>query len=285
MSSLLSHFDWTRALVGLLVGFFVGLTGVGGGVILAPILIFLGIQPSVAVGTDLVYGTVTKLVGTVRNLTARRVDWNWALTLAMGSVPAGVAGSYFIDYLRHATPDAEPIVKMALGAVLTLAAGVNIASEVFLRGKETQLLADWTPRDTGTRVRVALAGAAIGLMVGLTSVGSGSLIALLLLFTSRMTMPLLVGTDIAHAMLLVAAASLAHIDIGTVDYGLALNLLVGSIPGVLIGGRLVGVVPSRALKVGVCSLVLVAGVNMLLPSAKRPHPDGDRHAPATQPSR
>ena len=264
MSLLISHFEWTRALVGLLVGFFVGLTGVGGGVILAPVLIFMGIQPSVAVGTDLVYGSVTKLVGTVRNIRAARVDWNWVWALAVGSIPAGLLGSYLIDWLRHTQPHAEPIVKLALGVVLVFAAAVNIGSELFLRGKPQTHLADWTPRDLATRTRVALAGAAIGFMVGLTSVGSGSLIALLLLFTSRMPMPVLVGTDIAHAMLLVAAASVAHIDIGTVDYGLAANLLVGSIPGVLIGGRLVGVLPARAMKLGVCVLVLLAGGNMLL---------------------
>ncbi len=265
MQLLQTQFEWTRALVGLLVGFFVGLTGVGGGVILAPILISLGIQPSVAVGTDLVYGTVTKLVGTTRNIAAKRVDWNWVWALALGSVPAGLAGSYLIDWLRHTQPHAEPIIKTALGAVLTFAAAVNIGSEVFLRGKKQTQLADWTPRDAGTRTRVALAGALIGFMVGLTSVGSGSLIALLLLFTARLDMATLVGTDIAHAMLLVAAASLAHIDIGTVDYGLAINLMAGSIPGVLIGSRMVGILPARAMKIGVCVLVLVAGVNMLLP--------------------
>jgi uncharacterized membrane protein YfcA len=265
VSHLFAHFAWTRVLVGLVVGFFVGLTGVGGGVILAPILIYLGIQPSVAVGTDLVYGSITKLVGTWRNVQAKRVDWRWVRALAVGSIPAGVAGSYLIDWLRHTQPEAEPIVKMALGAVLTFAAAVNIGSEFFIRGKKRAQLADWTPRDARTRIVVASAGALIGFMVGLTSVGSGSLFALLLLFTSRLEMPTLVGTDIAHAMLLVAAASLAHIDIGTVDYGLAVNLLMGSIPGVLIGGRLVGILPARALKVGVCALVLVAGVKMLGP--------------------
>ena len=264
LENLLSHFEWTRALVGLAVGFFVGLTGVGGGVILAPVLIFLGIQPSVAVGTDLVYGSVTKLVGTWRNVKAKRVDWNWVWALALGSVPAGVAGSYLIDYLRHTQPEAEPIIKKALGIVLFFAASVNIGSELFLRGKEHKLLVDWTPRNVPTRVLVALAGALIGFMVGLTSVGSGSLFALLLLFTSRLEMPVLVGTDIAHAMVLVAAASVAHIDIGTVDYGLAANLLVGSIPGVLIGGRMVGILPARALKLAVCVLVLLAGGKMLL---------------------
>ena len=265
-AQLWEHFEWTRALVGLTVGFFVGLTGVGGGVILAPVLIFLGIQPSVAVGTDLVYGSVTKLVGTWRNIKAKRVDWNWVWALALGSVPAGVAGSYLIDYLRHTEPQAEPIIKKALGIVLFFAAAVNIGSEVFLRGKANKLLTDWTPRNVPTRLVVALAGALIGFMVGLTSVGSGSLFALLLLFTSRLDMPVLVGTDIAHAMVLVAAASVAHIDIGTVDYGLAANLLVGSIPGVLIGGRMVGILPARALKLVVCVLVLLAGGKMLMTS-------------------
>jgi uncharacterized membrane protein YfcA len=251
------------ALVGLLVGFFVGLTGVGGGVLLAPVLVFMGIQPSVAVGTDLVYGSVTKLVGTVRNVRARQVDWHWTGALAVGSLPAGLAGSYFVHWLQHHEPTAEHILLKALGAVLTLAAVVNLVSVLWLRGRAIKTLADWSPSSWSNRARVALIGAVIGFLVGLTSVGSGSLIAMVLMLTSRLTVHKLIGTDIAHAMLLVAVASIAHLDIGTVDLHLAANLLVGSIPGVLIGGSLTGVVPQQPLKVGVCALVLVAGVKML----------------------
>lgn len=256
-------FSITTALVGLLVGFFVGLTGVGGGVILAPILIFMGIAPSVAVGTDLVYGSITKLVGTVRNVRDKRVDWQWALTLAAGSIPAGIAGSYLIAYFRNHYSNAEAIVLHCLGAVLVIAATANVVSDLFVKGKAVVHWADWTPIDNKTRLKVMAVGAIIGLMVGLTSVGSGSLFAMMLMFTSRLPMQKLVGTDIAHAMLLVAASSLAHIDIGTVNYALAGNLLMGSIPGVLIGGRLMGIVPARNMKLMICVLVLLAGVKML----------------------
>lgn len=256
--------SWTHAFVGLMVGFFVGLTGVGGGVILAPVLVFLGIQPSVAVGTDLVYGSVTKLVGTARNVVDRRVDWSWTLALALGSVPAGLLGSYLIAYLRHQKLDVDGLLLSALGAVLVLAAGLNLLSELWLRNRKTEARADWTPDTWPKRLRVAAAGAVVGFLVGLTSVGSGSLVAMLLMFTSRLPLQRLVGTDIAHAMLLVAAASVAHLDIGTVDMTLAGNLLLGSIPGVLVGTRLTGHTPTRLLKLLVCGLVLAAGLKMLL---------------------
>ncbi len=259
----LTQFQWSRMLVGLLVGFLVGLTGVGGGVLLAPILVFLGIQPSVAVGTDMVYGTLTKSIATVRNVAQRRLDWSWTLALATGSVPAGVAGSFCVHWLRLNHADAEGVILRALGAVLAFAAVVSLLSELVLKRYDLATLLDWTPTNWANRGKVAVAGAAIGFVVGLTSVGSGSLFALLLLFTSRLSAQKLVGTDIAHATLLVAAASVAHLDIGTVDLQLAANLLCGSIPGVLAGTALMPRVPSRPLKLLICALVLAAGVKML----------------------
>ena len=261
----LLEFSVATAAIGLFVGFFVGLTGVGGGVILAPVLVFMGVQPTVAVGTDLVYGTLTKLVATVRNVAARRVDWSWTWALALGSVPGGLIGSFLIQHLRdHHGGQADAIVKSALGVVLVLAAGLNLWTELSpYRRKNPGPLADWTPVGGAARTKVGLAGLVVGIMVGLTSVGSGSLVAMLLLAASRLDARRLIGTDIAHAMLLVAAASLAHLSIGTVDMGLALNLLAGSIPGVLVGTRLAGITPTRPLKLVVTGLVLVAGVKML----------------------
>ena len=258
------EFSITTALVGLLVGFFVGLTGVGGGVLLAPALIALGIQPTVAVGTDMVYGTLTKLTATLRNIRAGRVDWRWVSALATGSVPAGLLGSLVVHWLRSTNPNAEGILLKALGAVLALAATMSLLGEWLKYKGALNHRFDWTPVDRRSFVRIALFGAAIGFVVGLTSVGSGSLIALLLVFGSKLAPRDLVGTDIAHATLLVAAASLAHAGIGTVDWRLAANLLAGSIPGVLLGSRLMDVAPARPLKVGMCSLVWLAGARMLL---------------------
>lgn len=257
------HFSLTTAIVGLCVGFLVGLTGVGGGVLLAPILVFLGIQPSVAVGTDMVYGTLTKLVATVRNVRAGRVDWRWTRALALGSVPAGVAGSFCVHWLRQNHADAEGVILKALGAVLAFAATVSLLSELVLKKRNITAVTDWTPAGLPNMAKVAAVGAAIGFVVGLTSVGSGSLFALLLLFTSRLNAQTLVGTDIAHATLLVAAASLAHLDIGTVDLPLAANLLAGSLPGVLLGTALMPRVPSRPLKLMICVLVFLAGAKMI----------------------
>lgn len=261
--SALDAFKWSTAIVGLCVGFLVGLTGVGGGVLLAPILIFLGVQPSVAVGTDMVYGTLTKAVASGRNIAAKRVDWNWTLALATGSVPAGLLGSFCVHWLRSHHSNAEGVILHALGAVLAFAAVVLLASELILKKLTISATADWTPTTLPNRAKIGAFGALIGFIVGLTSVGSGSLFALLLLFTSRLNAQMLVGTDIAHATLLVAAASLAHLDIGTVDLVLAANLLCGSIPGVLLGTMLMPRVPSRPLKLMICGLVFAAGCKML----------------------
>ena len=258
------EFSAVTALVGLLVGFFVGLTGVGGGVLLAPLLIALGVQPTVAVGTDMVYGTLTKLTATVRNVRAGRVDWRWVRALAAGSVPAGLAGSLVVHWLRSTHADAEGVLLKALGAVLALAATMSLVGELLKYRGSLHNRFDWTPVDRRSFARVATFGAVIGFIVGLTSVGSGSLIALLLVFGSKLAPRDLIGTDIAHATLLVTAASLAHAGIGTVDWALAANLLCGSIPGVLLGSRLMDVAPARPLKVGMCSLVWLAGAKMLL---------------------
>lgn len=257
------EFTWSVALVGLLVGFFVGLTGVGGGVILTPLLIAMGIKPTIAVGTDLVYGSITKLVGTYRNVKEERIDWNWTYTLALGSVPAGIAGTYFIQYLNVQYGNADEFIKHTLGFVLIVAAAVTLISEFYLKGKENKHLWDLTPTTWSKRAKVVGIGMAVGLLVGLTSVGSGSLIAMALILTSNLSMQKLVGTDIAHAMLLVTAAGMAHLDIGTVNLALATNLLVGSIPGILIGTRLAGIAPARPLKLGITTLVLVGGVKMI----------------------
>lgn len=225
----------------------------------------MGVQPTVAVGTDLVYGTLTKFVATVRNVADRRVDWNWTWALAFGSIPGGLGGSFLIQVLRERHGlQADNIVKTALGVVLVLAAGLNLWTELSPhRRRNPGPVADWTPIGGSPRIKVGLAGLLVGFMVGLTSVGSGSLVAMLLLATSRLDARRLIGTDIAHAMLLVAAASLAHLSIGTVDMGLALNLLCGSIPGVLLGTRLAGLTPTRPLKLAVTALVLAAGVKLL----------------------
>ena len=257
------QFAVSTALVGLAVGFLVGLTGVGGGVLLAPILVFLGVQPSIAVGTDMVYGSLTKVVATARNVAAKRVDWAWAGALMAGSIPAGIAGSLCVHWLRLHNSDAEAIILKALGAVLALAAVVSLLSELVLKRLNLRTAVDWTPTTPRNRLKIALAAAVIGFLFGLTSVGSGSLFALLLLFTSRLDAKMLVGTDIAHATFLVAAAALAHLNIGTVNLPLAANLLCGSLPGVLLGTALMPRVPSRPLKLVICVLVLLAGAKMI----------------------
>jgi uncharacterized membrane protein YfcA len=163
------EFSLLTVFVGLMVGFFVGLTGVGGGVILAPVLVFMGVQPTVAVGTDLVYGSVTKVVGTWRNTVEKRVDWPWVWALASGSIPGGIAGSYAIAWLRNSQgPGADYVVKVALGVVLLIASGLTIWLDLHPIKKPLPLV-DLTPTGgSRPRKRVMLAGLTIGFAVGLT---------------------------------------------------------------------------------------------------------------------
>ncbi len=259
---LISELRFLIILVGLVVGFLVGLTGVGGGSVLTPILILLGVRPMVAVGTDLLYGSVTKLVGSHQHWKRGSIQWSWVLYLAIGSVPASVAASYLIHYVNLQYGSADAMVRLGLGGVLVLAAFVTLIHEIYRKHRrEASESEPFDPR--AHRAKIILLGAGVGFLVGLTSVGSGALIAVALIAVSRLPATSIVGTDIAHALVLVSAAAVMHWQIGTVDIPLAANLLVGSIPGVILGSRLAYFTPARPLKFGMALLVLASGLKMI----------------------
>lgn len=259
---LISEFRFLIILVGLVVGFLVGLTGVGGGSILTPILILLGVRPMVAVGTDLLYGSVTKLVGSHQHWKRGSIQWSWVLYLAIGSVPASVVASYLIHYVNLQYGSADAMVRLGLGGVLVLAAFVTLFYEIYR--KRRRAASESEPFDPRAhRAKIILLGAGVGFLVGLTSVGSGALIAVALIAVSRLPATSIVGTDIAHALVLVSAAAVTHWQIGTVDIPLAANLLLGSIPGVILGSRLAYYTPARPLKFGMALLVLASGLKMI----------------------
>ena len=260
---LLSHLRLLIVGVGLVVGFLVGMTGVGGGSLLTPALIVLGVRPTVAVGTDLLYGSITKLAGTHQHWRQGGIQWNWVFYLALGSVPASVLATWVIHYFRQHYGSADNLVRLGLGVVLVLAALATFLNDFYKRRRpETAALS--APVDPKAhRLKVILLGAGVGFLVGLTSVGSGALIAVALLALSRLPSVQIVGTDIAHALVLVSAAATAHLQIGTVDIPLAANLLIGSLPGVILGSKLAYYTPDRPLKVGMALLVLASGLKMI----------------------
>lgn len=248
------------ALLGFLVGLLVGLTGVGGAALLTPALLWLGINPSVAVATDLFYNAVTKLFGGIQHLRQKTVDLALVKMLAAGSVPAAVCAVLLLHAIPSLAVHRDDIIRHALGIVLVIVALATIVKQFYERIGANR----WQDRPLSEKKALTIAiGAALGFIVGFTSIGSGSLFALAMMYFYRMSTAQLVGTDIVHAFLLVAAAGGMHAFYGNIDYLLAVNLLLGSIPGVLIGSRLSAKVPGKPLRTFLAALILASGLKLL----------------------
>ncbi|MBI2940466.1 MAG: sulfite exporter TauE/SafE family protein [Chloroflexi bacterium] len=243
--------DPALAALGLIVGFAVGLTGMGGGALMAPLLIFIGIRPLAVVGTDLAYSTLMKLVGSAQHLRLGTVDFPTVKRLARGSLPGALLGVAILRRLPQSQVD--HVITQVLGIALVLVAGTLLIG-FFLPGLR--------PVAVGPGV-LTLAGFVVGLLVGITSVGGGSLVVALLALGTMFPARTIVGTDLAHAFLLVTVAALAHWQAGNVDFGLSLNLLVGAIPGVLVGSRLSVRLPERALRPTLAVVLLATGLRLL----------------------
>ena len=250
-----------KASIGLLVGTLVGLTGLGGGVLMMPLLIFgLGVPPLTAVGSDAVVNFVTKTGAGYLHARQRTVHWWLVGALALGSVPGAVLGVTLLGRLRALYGGrVNDFLMVGIGALL-------IVIPIFLLlQKQVSDDAGATPAPGG-RVKflgTALIGLVAGVLVGMTSVGSGSIIMMALLLFYGFRPATLVGTDIVHAVLLTGVASLMHWRLGTVDPVLVGSLLLGSIPGGLLGTRLGVRVPSGWLRVVLCLVLLATGVRML----------------------
>lgn len=256
--------DWLLPIYGLVVGMLVGLTGMGGGVLMTPLLVLgLGMPATVAVGTDLAYSTITKLAGAWQHWRQGTVELRVVRALALGSIPATVTAVALLYYLHT-------VLKIDVNAVLERLIGVMliVAAALMLR----KILNGASHADDGTHAslssfpttKLVAIGVIGGFLVGMTSIGSGSLIIALLVMTISLAPDKLVGTDVAHAFLLVGAAALAHLFfLRDIDFALAGKLLVGSIPGVLIGSRMATRVPRRPLQAVLAVLLLSTAYTML----------------------
>ena len=244
--------------LGLVVGALVGLTGVGGGSLLTPLLILVvGTRPTIAVGTDLAFAAVTKFVGALQHTRNGTADLRLTLWLALGSVPGALIGTTLVGLLERVYPDgADVAITHVLGVALLLAAGASLLRAAGLR---------WSAA-TDTRpgpVAAGLLGLAIGILVGLTSIGAGSL--LMAVFALLYALPAIraVGTDVVHGAILAAVAAVAHGVAGRVDLDTLGALLIGSVPGILIGGWLGARLPSRPLRVGIALVLAFSGARLL----------------------
>jgi uncharacterized protein len=256
--------DWLLPIYGLVVGMLVGLTGIGGGVLMTPLLVLgLGMPATAAVGTDLAYSSITKLAGTWQHWRQGTVDIRVVRAMAIGSVPATLVAVAML-FLLHSVDAAavDVLLERFIGVMLVVAAALMLQKLWRARRGGLDPLPDHL--ETYPTGKLIAIGAFGGFLVGLTSIGSGSLIIALLVITISLTPEKLVGTDVAHAFLLVGAAAIAHFFVlQDVDVALAGKLLVGSIPGVLIGSRLTVWVPRRPLQVGLAVLLLTTAVTML----------------------
>jgi uncharacterized membrane protein YfcA len=252
-------FDPALAVYGFVVGFLVGLTGMGGGILMTPLLMLgLGMPATAAVGTDLAYSLVTKLAGSWQHLRQKTVDMALVRALALGSIPASILAVAILAWLEH-----RDVAGLEQGLARTIGGALVVASLLLA----WRALSAAEPRPHAVhhrRLAIAAVGALGGLLVGLTSVGSGSVIMALLVFFVPLEPRTLVGSDVVHATLLVAAAALGHALLGNVDVSLAAQLLVGSIPGVLVGSRLTVKTPRRWLQAALAALLVLSGLRLLI---------------------
>lgn len=253
-------------LYGLIVGILVGLTGMGGGVLMTPLLMLgVGMPASAAVATDLLYSAPTKIVGGWQHWRQGTVDRRIVRDLAIGSIPASLVAVGVLAYLQASDGKmSEQWLERFIGGVMAIAATIMIVRIVqrFHTGEDEHSSSAWHQR-LYRRHWVIVIGAVGGFLVGLTSIGSGSLIIALLVLVVSLDPKRLVGTDVVHAAMLVSTAAFAHLFLGNANFGVAALLLVGSIPGVVIGSRLAVRVPRTALQFVLATLLLSTAVKLL----------------------
>jgi uncharacterized membrane protein YfcA len=248
---------WEFSVAGLLVGILVGMTGMGGGSLMTPMLILLfGFNPKTAVGTDILHGAVFKSFGAVRHRQLGNVHAHLALWMLLGSAPLSLVGVQIASSFSDGTSSA---MSRVVGGAL-IAGGVGFAVKTFLHGKGDDAPLILSPQQKAIAVVI---GAVCGFVVGLTSVGSGTFFGLAMLLIYPLTAPKIVGTDMLHAALLLWVAGAGHLLHGNVDLHAMAWLLVGSIPGVLIGSHLSIRVPERALRMAFAFVLVLSGIKLV----------------------
>jgi len=257
--------DWLYTVSGFLVGLIVGVTGVGGGSLMTPLLVlFFGVSPATAVGTDLLYASITKSMGGWVHAAKGSVDWKVVKLLALGSIPAAILTIALLKVLA--------LEEKTLRSLVT-----SVLSVALLATATALLLKDWIKkiarRDDGTVYEIhhrylpaatVITGVVVGALVTVSSIGAGVLgtVAILFLYP-RLPAVKVVGTDIVHAVPLTAVAGLGHMALGTVDFVLLGSLLLGSLPGIYIGSHLSAKVPEKVLRPLLATMLLIIGTKMV----------------------
>ena len=255
--------DILYAISGLCVGVLVGLTGVGGGSLMTPLLVLLfGIHPGTAVGTDLLFAASTKTLGTLVHSVARNIDWRIVGLLAAGSVPVTALTLIVLSMLDLDSGTARRLITLTLGAVLLL------TSVFLLLGRNIRSrYADKVDKldDRMISLLTVLLGLVMGVLVTTTSVGAGAIgVTVLLFLYPKLPASRIVGSDIAHAVPLTLVAGAGHWYLGSVDWKLLAPLLAGSLPGIFLGSRLVGRVSDGTVRVALALILIVVGARLML---------------------
>jgi uncharacterized membrane protein YfcA len=256
--------DFALVAFGLGVGILVGMTGIGGGSLMTPMLILVfGVTPVTAIGTDLAYAAVTKTVGGYKHLKQKTVDMTLSAWMAIGSVPAAIGGVYVLtlleDWLGRDFEDA--VIAILAGALLLTGAATLVRA--FLKSMHERER-DTIEMERRHKVAAVVLGVCVGFVLGVTSAGSGALIAVGLILLFRLSPQRVVGTDVFHAAILLWAAGLAHIVAGNVDFGLAGTILLGSVPGVWLGSHWSVRVEPDVLRTTLAIVLIGAGLALLI---------------------
>ena len=248
---------------GFAVGFLVGMTGVGGGSLMTPVLILLfGIHPATAVGTDLLYAAATKTGGSLVHGLGGTIDWRVVGRLATGSVPMTALTLFVFSHLDIKGPVADQIITAVLSTALFGTAAVLIFRKSIM-AVYAQKVGELDPRRTAA-LTVAM-GAILGVLVSISSVGAGAIgVTALILLYPRLPTVRIVGSDIAHAVPLTLAAGIGHWIIGSIDFLLLGSLLMGSLPGIFLGSYMSSRVPDVALRMTLAATLIVAGSKLVL---------------------
>lgn len=252
--------DPAQALSGFAVGAVVGLTGVGGGSLMTPILVLLfGIHPATAVGTDLLHAAITKAGGTYVHAKKRRIEWRITGLLAAGSLPAAVATLWTLHEMNGGLSGGSKIITATLGIALLLT-----AAALLLHSRLHQLSRAHREDATHHPLFTVLTGVALGFLVSISSVGAGALgVTALFFLYPRLRAARIVASDLAHAVPLTLVAGFGHWLFGTVDWHLLGSLLVGSLPGIYLGSHLVGCVPDKVLRTLLAVVLVLAGTKLV----------------------
>jgi hypothetical protein len=247
---------------GFAVGFLVGMTGVGGGSLMTPLLILLfKIHPATAVGTDLLYAASTKSIGTLVHAVARTVDWKLVGLLAIGSVPATIATILVLSQFNQQSASAEHTITLTLGAVLVITAAFLILGRK-IRDRYAERLQSLDRRKIS--LLTILLGLVMGVLVTTTSVGAGAIgVTVLLLLHPKMPAGNVVGSDIAHAVPLTLLAGAGHWYLGSINWALLSTLLIGSLPGIVLGSLVATRAGETLVRVALASVLILVGVRLL----------------------